>query len=75
MEESDCKFWTYQAKKDRCFLKTSDANRKKVKNGAISGSSGCSTGKGASINDFQIYNDGIYLAHPYLISPIEIDLL
>jgi len=43
MEENDCKFWTYQVKNGNCFLKTSDANRKSDKNGAISGSSGCST--------------------------------
>ena len=49
MEENDCKFWTYQVKNGNCFLKTSDANRKSDKHGAISGSSGCSTGKGGSI--------------------------
>ena len=54
IEENDCKFWTYQVKNGNCFLKTSDANRKSDKNGAISGSSGCSTGKGGSINDVQI---------------------
>merc|ERR1719367_720137 len=43
MEENDCKFWTYQVKNGKCFLKTSDAGRKKDKKGAISGSSGCST--------------------------------
>ena len=45
MEENDCKFWTYQVKNGRCFLKTSNPKEKKDKNGAISGSSGCSTGK------------------------------
>ena len=41
MYEEGCEFWTYRAKKSKCFLKSSDENRK-PKKGAVSGSVGCS---------------------------------
>jgi len=61
MEENDCKFWTYQVKNGGCFLKTSDANQKKDKNGAISGSSGCSTETVHRMDACQNANDGFVM--------------
>merc|ERR1719367_2080754 len=61
MEENDCKFWTYQVKNGKCFLKTSDANQKKDKNGAISGSSGCSTETVHRMDACQNANDGFVM--------------
>ena len=58
MDEDKCSFWTYREKKNKCFLKSSDANRK-VSTGAVSGSKGCSAGniltyfKGSSSKVFE----------------------